>query len=243
VPRVGTKSAAGVRMVPLLPALQHETLLEHRATRPYAAQEPVLPTRNGTRNTPNNVLNRIVVPVRDEANRLLAERGEEPIECLTPHTLRRTFASILALCEVHPRGARQLMGIRTRARPPTSTSRISTTPTTPSDILPVCRNFRGAAEGTRTPDLLHGKRWRIPLGLYETPANRLGPGRVWVRPASGFIRMFPGGFRRETDAATARARELWHTARRPRQLTMCVVVEQVSGWRLAGAAGGFCGMA
>ena len=50
VPRVGTKSAAGVRMIPLLPGL-HETLLEHSATRPYGAHEPVFPTRNGTRNT------------------------------------------------------------------------------------------------------------------------------------------------------------------------------------------------
>ena len=41
---------------------------------------------------------------------VLAERVQEPIERLTPHTLRRTFASILALCEVHPRRARQLMG-------------------------------------------------------------------------------------------------------------------------------------
>ena len=41
---------------------------------------------------------------------MLAEREQEPIEHLTPHTLRRTFASILALCEVHPRRARQLMG-------------------------------------------------------------------------------------------------------------------------------------
>ncbi len=40
----------------------------------------------------------------------MGEREQEPIEHLTPHTLRRTFASILALCEVHPRRARQLMG-------------------------------------------------------------------------------------------------------------------------------------
>jgi hypothetical protein len=56
------------------------------------------------------VLSRIVVPVHAEANRILGEREQEPIEHLTPHTLRRTFASILALCEVHPRRARQLMG-------------------------------------------------------------------------------------------------------------------------------------
>jgi integrase len=137
VPRVGTKSVAGVRMVPMLPGL-HELLLEHRAARAYRPEEPVFATRNGTRNTPNNVLNRIVVSVRAEANRLLAEREQEPIERLTPHTLRRTFASILALCEVHPRRARQTWGTRTRAPRPTSMSRISTTPTLLSDCSSAC---------------------------------------------------------------------------------------------------------
>jgi integrase len=202
VPRVGTKSPAGVRMVPLLPGL-HEMLLEHRASRPYGAHEPVFPTRNATRNTPKNVLNRIVVPVREEANRLLSEREQEPIERLTPHTLRRTFASILALCEVHLRRARQLMGhedsrttadiyeqdlddsdhavellegvlgcdlaeahdvfakrrvsgakpVRDAKSPPRRAWRHSLR----SEFLPVCRAFLGAAEGTRTLDLLHGK--------------------------------------------------------------------------------------
>ena len=85
VPRIDTKSVAGVRMVPMLPGL-HELLLEHRANRAYGPHEPVFPTRNGTRNTQNNILSRIVVPVRAEANRLLAEREQEPIDHLTPHT-------------------------------------------------------------------------------------------------------------------------------------------------------------
>jgi integrase len=96
-------------MIPLLPGLQ-DVLAEHRAIRPHGAEEPVVPTRNGTRNTQNNVLSRIVVPVHAEANGMLSEREQEPIEHLTPHTLRRTFASILALCEVHPRRARQRRG-------------------------------------------------------------------------------------------------------------------------------------
>src|SRR5439155_5150255 len=103
VPRTGTKSVAGVRMVPMLPGL-HDVLAGHRAERPYAADEPVFPTRNRTRNTQGNVLNTIIVPIHQEANRILHEREQEPIEHPTPHTLRRTFASILALCEVHPRG-------------------------------------------------------------------------------------------------------------------------------------------
>lgn len=64
VPRVGSKSAAGVRMVPMVPG-RHELLLQHR--RPsLPGRGAGLPTRNGTPNTQNNILGRIVVPVRAE---------------------------------------------------------------------------------------------------------------------------------------------------------------------------------
>ena len=47
-----------------------------------------------TPNTPNNVLH--IVLARGTARRQsLAAQGEPPIAHLTPHTLRRTFASIL----------------------------------------------------------------------------------------------------------------------------------------------------
>lgn len=48
--------------------------------------------------------------MRSGANERLAERGEEPIEHLTPHTLRRTFASVLAELGVPPRRAMYLLG-------------------------------------------------------------------------------------------------------------------------------------
>ncbi len=40
---------------------------KHRADRAYGPQEPVFATRNGTRNTQNDILSRIVVPVRGRA--------------------------------------------------------------------------------------------------------------------------------------------------------------------------------
>jgi hypothetical protein len=41
---------------------------------------------------------------------LLEADGMLPIAHLTPHTLRRTFASILAVCNVPPRRAMELLG-------------------------------------------------------------------------------------------------------------------------------------
>ena len=63
VPREVTKTDAGERVIPLLPALR-ERLGEHRAARPAGLGEPAFPTRTGRRNTPNNVLNRVIVPAR-----------------------------------------------------------------------------------------------------------------------------------------------------------------------------------
>ena len=44
------------------------------------------------------------------ANEVLANRGEPPINHMTPHTLRRTFASFLAEVGVSPRRAMYLIG-------------------------------------------------------------------------------------------------------------------------------------
>jgi integrase-like protein len=48
--------------------------------------------------------------MRDRATRQLEAEGRLPIAHMTPHTLRRTFASILAVCDVPPRRAMYLMG-------------------------------------------------------------------------------------------------------------------------------------
>jgi integrase len=104
-----TKTDAGERVIPTLPAV-HERLVEHRAQRPYAAVAPLFPTRNGRPNTPGNVLNTALAPVLVRANELLEAKQQPPIGHLTPHTLRRTFASMIAVCDVSPRRAMYLMG-------------------------------------------------------------------------------------------------------------------------------------
>jgi integrase len=70
----------------------------------------VFPTRNATPNTPANVRTRVIDGVAKRANALLVDTGVAKIVHLTPHTLRRTFASILAELGVPPRRAMYLLG-------------------------------------------------------------------------------------------------------------------------------------
>jgi integrase len=107
----GTKSSAGDRWVPLLPALR-DALLAYRADYPFGPADPVFGTRNGRRNTPNNIRKTILNPAVERANELLEADGRERIAQLTPHSLRRTFASILAVCEISQRRAVTLVGHR-----------------------------------------------------------------------------------------------------------------------------------
>ena len=107
IPRV--KTDASERVVPMVPAL-HELLLEHRAEHEWGPGDPVFATRNGTRNTPDNVRRHVVAPAHRRANALLADDDQEAIGQLTPHTLRRTFASLLAELGVSPRRAMYLLG-------------------------------------------------------------------------------------------------------------------------------------
>ena len=105
MPRV--KTDASERTVPLVPSL-HEILLAARRAR--GARRAAFPTRNGTRQHPDNIRSRLLASVRERANELLAEREQPPIGHMTPHTLRRTFASILAEVGVPPRRAMYLLG-------------------------------------------------------------------------------------------------------------------------------------
>jgi integrase len=96
VPRV--KTDASERVVPLAPRLR-EILLDHAATLGPDPKAPLFPNRNGGRQTPDNVRTRILGPA-----------GEAIGEHVTPHMLRRTFASLLAELGVPPRRAMYLLG-------------------------------------------------------------------------------------------------------------------------------------
>jgi integrase len=90
------KTDAGVRSVDLLPALRDE-LAALKANSPGTASgDLVFPTATGNQQNPSNVRTRTLAKSIEGANERLAESGLAPVpEGLTPHSLRRTFASIL----------------------------------------------------------------------------------------------------------------------------------------------------
>lgn len=92
------KTGESARSVPLVPAL-HDALMNHFLDTKGGAKSPLFPARHGGRQNPDNIRNRIVGPA-----------GELIGAHVTPHMLRRTFASILAEIGVPPRRAMYLLG-------------------------------------------------------------------------------------------------------------------------------------
>ena len=90
------KTEAGVREVDLTPTLQ-ELLSEYRTrTRHGGPGDRVFATSTGERDNPSNVRNRFLAGAIGKANAELEDAGAgEAIAHVTPHGLRRTFASLL----------------------------------------------------------------------------------------------------------------------------------------------------
>jgi integrase len=90
-----SKTAAGVREVDVTPALQG-LLIEYRARSPHTKPgDFVFPTSEGKRDNPSNVRNRFLDSAAKLADVELRAAGREPIPDVTPHSLRRTFISLL----------------------------------------------------------------------------------------------------------------------------------------------------
>jgi integrase len=90
-----SKTEAGLREVDLTPALQG-LLTEYLGRSRYAKPDDfVFPTSEGKRDNPSNVRNRFLDSAAKLANTELRAAGREPIPDVTPHSLRRTFISLL----------------------------------------------------------------------------------------------------------------------------------------------------
>lgn len=90
-----SKTDAGIREVDLTPALR-DLLAEHRTRSSFAKPNDfVFATREGHRDNPSNVRNRLLATAVEHANAALRAEGREPIGPVTPHSLRRTFISML----------------------------------------------------------------------------------------------------------------------------------------------------
>lgn len=97
------KTDAGVRVVNILPVLRDE-LGDYRARLDPAPDALIFATTTGHRHGATNVRRRVLATAVEQANAQLAQNKAEPLpEGLTPHSLRRTFASLLfALGEAPP---------------------------------------------------------------------------------------------------------------------------------------------
>jgi integrase len=100
----GTKTAAADRAVTLLPLLRDELATHAAACRDRRPDALVFGTRTGAKQSPTNVRRRVLAKAVERANKRLANDDAETLpEGLTPHSLRRTFASLLyALGEAPP---------------------------------------------------------------------------------------------------------------------------------------------
>jgi len=92
---VQAKTHAGIRHVHLTPTLQ-KLLADYRVrTEHRGADDLVFATERGRRDNPSNVRNRFLAPAVKHANEKLRQTGREEMGAVTPHSLRRTFISLL----------------------------------------------------------------------------------------------------------------------------------------------------
>ena len=104
------KTDAGIRTINLLAVLRDE-LGDYRARIDPAADTLVFGTSTGRQNGPTNVRRRILAKAVERANAQLAKEEVEPLpDGLTPHSLRRTFASLLFALEETPPYVMEQMG-------------------------------------------------------------------------------------------------------------------------------------
>ncbi len=96
-----SKTETGIRHVEITPALRDE-LLAYRAEKtrrgyPMTPETPLFCTPKGTPWNEDNVRQHLISPVVELASRRLVKRGLPPLPHITPHSLRRTYVSIMLL--------------------------------------------------------------------------------------------------------------------------------------------------
>jgi integrase len=107
-----SKTAAGYREVDVIFAALHQDLAEHiaRTTPDGEARDLLVPSANGRRLSASNVRQRVLAKTVVEANELLRQRGVPEIVDCTPHTLRRTYISLLLAAGCDPAYVQQQVG-------------------------------------------------------------------------------------------------------------------------------------
>jgi integrase len=105
-----SKTDAGVRAVDMLPALRDELAALAADRKGDDPDALVFGTSTGGKLSRSNVRQRVLAPAVERATASLTKRGVAPLpDGLTPHALRRTYASLLyALGETPPRVMAQM---------------------------------------------------------------------------------------------------------------------------------------
>jgi integrase len=106
-----SKTAEGYREIDIIFAALHQDLAEHlaRPTDFGGARDPFVASETG-KLMASNIRQRVLAKVVAEANELLRDRGvPEILEC-TPHTLRRTYISLLLAAGCDPAYVQQQDG-------------------------------------------------------------------------------------------------------------------------------------
>ena len=88
-----SKTDAGRRKVKIHPALR-DVLLAHKPL-DIRSDAFLFGTAQGKQQHPSDVRTRVIAKAVERANERLEHAGEPPLPRLTPHGLRRTFASLL----------------------------------------------------------------------------------------------------------------------------------------------------
>jgi integrase len=89
-----SKTEAGVRVVDLTPSLRDELAVWLDKSEFKEPGDLVFPTQKGKPDNRNNVRRRLLVKAIETVNPKLAELGIDSIGAVSPHGLRRTFASL-----------------------------------------------------------------------------------------------------------------------------------------------------
>jgi integrase len=89
-----SKTEAGIRTIDLTPALRDELAMYLARSPEKQPTDLMFPTLTGRRDNRNNIRRRLLHPAIERANVKLIELGIEPISNVSPHGLRRTYASL-----------------------------------------------------------------------------------------------------------------------------------------------------
>jgi integrase len=179
-----SKTDAGLREVDLLPILRDE-LLQHRLAADSAdPDDRVFTTARGGVRDRNNIGLRVMRPVLERADELLAERGEHPLpEGVTAHKLRHTFASVLIALGRDPAYVMAQLG----HADPGFTLRVYTH---------AMRRGDGEREALRA--LVEGREWaQMGTNPAEPPSPSVIPAHAdpaELQAESGETEVPPGGF-------------------------------------------------